>query len=100
MRPSISQPRPSASPAFASKVSNMIRGIGFLSRAAAIALLFSAGTIPPANPARTPIIPSADNAAAEAGEGAVTARYEVRLRKLHLVRPDLIPYPISYDVYC
>jgi hypothetical protein len=25
---------------------------------------------------------------------------EVRLRKLHLVRPDLIPYPISYDIYC
>ncbi len=25
---------------------------------------------------------------------------EVRLRKLHLVRPDLIPYPIAYDVYC
>jgi hypothetical protein len=25
---------------------------------------------------------------------------EVRLRKLHLVRPDLIPYPIYYDVYC
>jgi hypothetical protein len=25
---------------------------------------------------------------------------EVRLRKLHLVRPDLIQYPISYEVYC
>jgi len=25
---------------------------------------------------------------------------EVRLRKLHLVRPDLIPYPIMYEVYC
>ena len=25
---------------------------------------------------------------------------EVRLRKLHLVRPDLIPYPISFAVYC
>jgi hypothetical protein len=25
---------------------------------------------------------------------------EVRMRKLHLVRPDLIPYPIAYDVYC
>jgi hypothetical protein len=28
------------------------------------------------------------------------APYEVRLRKLHLVRPDLIPYPIFFDVYC
>lgn len=27
-------------------------------------------------------------------------RPEVRLRKLHLVRPDLIPYPIFYEVYC
>jgi hypothetical protein len=25
---------------------------------------------------------------------------EVRLRKLHLVRPDLIPYPICYEVFC
>ena len=24
----------------------------------------------------------------------------VRLRKLHLVRPDLIPYPIAYEVVC
>lgn len=28
-------------------------------------------------------------------------RTEVRaLRKLHLVRPDLIPYPIAYEVCC
>jgi hypothetical protein len=25
---------------------------------------------------------------------------EVRLRKLHLARPDLIPYPIELEVYC
>ena len=24
----------------------------------------------------------------------------VKLRKLHLVRPDLIPYPIAYEVVC
>ena len=36
-----------------------------------------------------------------AGESP-TARMnpEVRLRKLHLVRPDLIPYPVCYEVYC
>src|SRR4051812_26768466 len=34
------------------------------------------------------------------GRDAVTMLPEVRLRKLHLVRPDLIPYPISYEVYC
>jgi hypothetical protein len=25
---------------------------------------------------------------------------EVRLRRLHLVRPDLIPYPIIYEIFC
>ena len=34
-----------------------------------------------------------------AGEQAVS-RSEVRLRKLHLVRPDLIPYPIAHEVCC
>jgi len=34
-------------------------------------------------------------------QGAVAGiRPETRLRKLHLVRPDLIPYPIAYEVYC
>jgi hypothetical protein len=32
---------------------------------------------------------------------AITSlRPEVRLRKLHLVRPDLIQYPLAYDVIC
>ena len=35
------------------------------------------------------------------GETPVSGMYpEVRLRKLHLVRPDLIPYPIAYEVCC
>jgi hypothetical protein len=25
---------------------------------------------------------------------------EVRLRRLHLVRPDLIPYPLDIEVFC
>ena len=25
---------------------------------------------------------------------------EVHIRRLHLVRPDLIPYPIAYEVVC
>jgi hypothetical protein len=68
----------------------MKRGIRFLSRAGMIALLLSAGMIPPAPPARTPNTPLT----------TVSNRYEVRLRKLHLVRPDLILYPIQYEVYC
>jgi hypothetical protein len=76
----------------------MKRGIRLLTRAVAVATLTTAGMIPPAHSsARTP-------AALSAPEGAPTgveaSRYEVRLRKLHLVRPDLIPYPIHYDVYC
>lgn len=33
-------------------------------------------------------------------DAAASGLPEVRLRKLHLVRPDLIPYPIAYEVYC
>jgi hypothetical protein len=35
-----------------------------------------------------------------AGESPEAGLGEVRLRKLHLVRPDLIPYPVAYEVYC
>ena len=71
----------------------MKRGIRLLTRAVAVATLTTAGMIPPAHSAaRTP--------AALAPGNAQVSRYEVRLRKLHLVRPDLIPYPIHYDVYC
>lgn len=31
---------------------------------------------------------------------AAQPNYGIRLRKLHLVRPDLIPYPLSLEVYC
>jgi hypothetical protein len=34
------------------------------------------------------------------GSADTVAATEVRLRKLHLVRPDLIPYPIAYEVVC
>ena len=39
--------------------------------------------------------------ATRAAEPRELAGTEVRaLRKLHLVRPDLIPYPIAYEVCC
>ena len=39
--------------------------------------------------------------AADPAPGDAVAGAEVRaLRKLHLVRPDLIPYPIAYEVIC
>ena len=71
----------------------MIRGIRLASRALVAAIVLSAGMIPASPSARTP------SPAATPDSGALT-RIEVRLRKLHLVRPDLIPYPILYDVYC
>ena len=44
---------------------------------------------------------SATRAADPAPGDDVVAGAEVRaLRKLHLVRPDLIPYPIAYEVCC
>ena len=42
----------------------------------------------------------ADAGAALEGSESARLRPEGRLRKLHLVRPDLIPYPIAYEVYC
>jgi hypothetical protein len=50
-----------------------------------------------AAPARSTVpslAPSSDDSA------VAGIRPETRLRKLHLVRPDLIPYPIAYEVYC
>jgi hypothetical protein len=47
----------------------------------------------------TPTAP-ADHGRTSADGSVAGIRPEGRLRKLHLVRPDLIPYPIAYEVYC
>ena len=67
--------------------------------ACSIALLaLTAGCLAPSTP---PAPPAADIATADPKESPVAGiRPEGRLRKLHLVRPDLIPYPIAYEVYC
>ena len=83
----------------------MIAGMRYMSRSMFLATLLLAGMIPANSPARMPAStsphPGARAAAPDmAAPGQSVARYEVRLRKLHLVRPDLIQYPISYDVYC
>ena len=58
----------------------------------AVLLLACAG--PAARPAAAP-------APLDAGEAEMAAvKNQTRLRKLHLVRPDLIPYPIAFEVYC
>jgi hypothetical protein len=58
----------------------------------AISLVLLVLTAPAPLPAGAPALP--------AGEQPAAAKNETRLRKLHLVRPDLIPYPIAYEVYC
>ena len=58
----------------------------------AISLVLLVLTAPAPIPATAPALP--------AGEQPTAAKNETRLRKLHLVRPDLIPYPIAYEVYC
>lgn len=44
-----------------------------------------------------PTPPAADLVEAKGTAGIHSA---TRMRKLHLVRPDLIPYPLAYDIYC
>jgi hypothetical protein len=74
------------------------RTVRFLAPVALLALLTSGhGAAVPPSPS-TPA-PAPEAAAAPADE-FVSVRREVRLRKLHLVRPDLIQYPLSYDVFC
>jgi len=63
-----------------------------VTRSLVLVSLLSAAITPPPPQAAPP-------AAGGPAEQAVV-RAEVRLRKLHLVRPDLIPYPIAYEVVC
>ena len=44
--------------------------------------------------------PAAESRGPVSGGELAGIRPEGRLRKLHLVRPDLIPYAIAYEVYC
>ena len=71
------------------------------SRLLLVAGLAVAGFVPgtasadrPADVGTTPVAQGQDAVATS------TLRPEVRLRKLHLVRPDLIMYPLAYDIYC
>ena len=60
-----------------------------------LAVLTTALVIAPDRP--SPTLPVGNQPAEDSLAGI---RPEGRLRKLHLVRPDLIPYPIAYEVYC
>ena len=55
----------------------------------------------PAAPAVVPAVFPAVFPAVAAGDVASSnGPSAFRLRKLHLVRPDLIPYPLAFSVYC
>ena len=69
----------------------MARRFRFFARVALVIALTSSITPLPQQDARGQS-PTDDSIA--------SLRPEVRLRKLHLVRPDLIPYPIAYEVCC
>jgi len=59
-----------------------------------LAVCISAGPTPsPLNDTRPALAPAATAV-------AYLPPVEVRLRKVHLVRPDLIPYPIAFEVVC
>ena len=65
-------------------------------RMSLVVLLAGLGLVGGSSPASMP-------AAKDGGsqlEAVTSLRPEVRLRKLHLVRPDLIQYPLAYDIYC
>ena len=73
----------------------------FPGRCAAVGRVFSAGVLmlllsAHVAPAPAPAAPLEGSV----GETPTAAKGETRLRKLHLVRPDLIPYPIAFEVYC
>jgi hypothetical protein len=69
-----------------------------LSRLLCPAVLLLACVGPSAAPPAREQAPPAAPAAAD--PAAAAAKNETRLRKLHLVRPDLIPYPIAFEIYC
>jgi hypothetical protein len=66
-----------------------------LARLAVLSLgLLTTGALP------QKVAPATSPGAPAVNDNLASSRPEVRLRKLHLVRPDLIPYPLAYEVYC
>jgi len=71
----------------------MLRRLLFILTVLALAVLSD-----PAVPAHSD---ACDNSARFADDSvAVIYPLEVRTRKLHLVRPDLLRFPMQYDTYC
>jgi hypothetical protein len=83
-------------------ISSATRTVRFLAPVALLALLAPAPRAavlpPPLVTAPQTVSPEASDEVASVEVASV--RRDVRLRKLHLVRPDLIQYPLSVDVFC
>jgi hypothetical protein len=74
------------------KDENMGRVFGFITRVTATAVFLLLANSTPSTRCASPV-----------GPAVASSAYlfpEARLRKVHLVRPDLLPYPIVYAVYC
>lgn len=76
----------------ATRSANVVRRT---TRLALAALLLTAAGALSGNPEPLPA-----TAVSSPAEAVASLRSEVRLRKLHLVRPDLIQYPLAYEVIC
>ncbi len=63
-------------------------------------VLYSAILLLPLSSLSSVPAPAPDLPAVTPGESEIAAKGETRLRKLHLVRPDLINYPIGSDMLC
>ena len=74
----------------------MVVGFSRIVRGSLFGLFTAVAVLPSSSPVAGPI----DRINSALLQEHVRLTPEVRLRKLHLVRPDLIPYPIAYEVCC
>jgi hypothetical protein len=73
----------------------MSRTVPLLVRLVLLAIFACAGAMP-----AIPAAPPAASPAAQNSDALAGVLPEVRIRRLHLVRPDLILYPLAYEVLC
>lgn len=77
-----------------------LESVSVVMRCLSFQLVRSAGILIFAVMIPGPVESSIDRRSAAPEDASARLNREVRLRKLHLVRPDLIPYPISYEIHC
>ncbi len=71
----------------------MLRRLLFILTVLALAVL--------SDPATSALSGTGDHSARFSDDAVAVIRpLEVRTRKLHLIRPDLLRFPMQYDTYC